>query len=60
MERKLFETYERPYIKKITELQLENTILTSSVAVDDVQVESTGQEVVTYDFNDNNFNWEWK
>lgn len=60
METKLFKNYEKPCIKNITEIQLENTILTSSIAVEDVQVESTGQEVVTYDFNNNNFNWEWQ
>ena len=47
--------YEKPNIIKVVELELENNIMTSSVAVEDTTVQTTGQEVVTYDFSDNSF-----
>ena len=52
--------YERPNIINVVKLELENNILTSSVAVENTTVETTGQEVVTYDASDISFNHNWE
>lgn len=51
--------YNSPKILKIKYIQLYQDLLAGSVVSESTTVESTGQEVVDYDFSDNEFNQEW-
>lgn len=51
--------YNSPKILKIKYIQLYQDLLTGSIVSENTTVESTGQEVVDYDFSDNEFNQEW-
>lgn len=51
--------YKTPIILKVTPIEMAGTILAASV-MDDSTVETTGQEVVNYDFSGQAFNHEWK
>ena len=51
--------YETPEIIETVETESPH-ICSSSVACDGMTVETTGQEVVTYDFNNETFNHNWE
>jgi len=49
--------YYKPKINKI--IKFESNILAGSV-IEKTSVTTTGQEVIVYDFNDNQFNHDWQ
>lgn len=54
-------TYTAPVVLDDLALELEAEILGASVVVEDqTTVETTGQEIQTYDFSDSSFNQNWE
>ena len=51
--------YVSPVVLQSVSLEMEEGILAGSVA-DSTKVQTTGQEVQTYDFNDDSFNHVWE
>ena len=54
------EKYEAPKVLEELALELEKSILQSSVVTDDVTVETTGQDFETYDLSGDEFNHLWE
>ena len=53
------QTFESPRVIRSVQMNLEQSILTASVA-DTTTIETTGQEVVEYGADPATFNHEWK
>ena len=51
--------YNTPHINKVIPIEIEN-LLSSSIVNEDFSIESTGQEVITYDFTKESFNHKWE
>ena len=52
--------YQAPAILRQATVQLGQSLLTGSVVTKDTKVETKGQELVTYDFSDTQFNQTWE
>ena len=51
--------YQSPCVLKTLSLEMQSNLLAGSVVTKDTQIKNVGQETVSYDFSNPQFNQEW-